>query len=108
MAFALSAFVVTLCFFLFVSFVLESVIIFLLLLLLSLSLFVAFLFESIITFPLFLSLSSSLLLFEKWFSPRGEIFRSGVSFCSVVVFEKHVRGHRLGDQGHDGVFLEFL
>ena len=55
-----------------------------------------------------LSLLLSLLLFEKWFSPGGEVFRAGVSLSSVVALEKHVRGHCLGDQGHDGVPLEFL
>jgi hypothetical protein len=72
---------------------------------------------SVFLFPLSLSLfvslllllsSSSLLPFEEWFSPRGEIVHSGVSFTSVVMSDEHVCGHCLGDQGHDGVLLEFF
>ncbi len=108
MVFTLSAPAVMLCWSLFILIVFDFVII-VIISLFSLSLFVFLpslslsLFESLL-----LLLLPSSLLFEKWFSPRGEILRSGVSFTSVVVFDKHVCGHCFGDQGHDGVLLELL
>ena len=55
-----------------------------------------------------LQLSLSLLLFEKWFSPRGEIVRFVMSFFFAVVMEEHIGGDCPSDQSHNWVFLELL
>ena len=75
---------------------------------LSLSLFESLLLFLFLYFSLLLWLLLSLLLFEEWISPGGEIFRFSVSFSAVAVFDEHIGGHSLGDQSHNGVFLEFL
>jgi hypothetical protein len=62
---------------------------------------------SLFLFFTFLSLLS-LLLFEKWFSPRGEILRSSVCFSVFAVFNEHIGGHCFCDQGHNGVLLELF
>ena len=55
-----------------------------------------------------LQLSLSLLLFEKWFSPRGDIVCFGISFSVAVVFKEHIGGDCPGDQSHNWVFLELF
>jgi len=63
-----------------------------------------------LAFRLSLLLSLSLFLFKKWFPPWGKVFHLLVVVLSwpVVMFEKHVCGHSLGDQSHDRVLHEFL
>ncbi len=72
----------------------------------SLLLLLLSLFEFMLLYLLWLSLS--LLLFEKWFSPQGEILRSSVGFSIFAVSNEHIGGYRLRDQSHNGVLFELF